>query len=380
MKKISVISTNRADYGLLSGLIKLIKKEKKLQLNFIVTGSHLDKIYGYTINEIVKDKIKPDVKIKILLKARNAQEIIKTMNVYSEKFSKVFKENKPDILLVLGDRYEVFSIVLSAYLNKIPIAHLYGGEVTQGAMDDFFRHSISKASQYHFVAHKDYAKRLIQLGEDKKNIYTVGSLGCENIKNDNLKKLKELEKNLNFRFNKKNILVAFHPETLDKNNGINGLKTLLSSLENLKDTNIIFTGTNPDLENSKINSLIKSFIKKNKYSKIFYSMGRINYLSTLKHVNLLIGNSSSGIIEAPSVNTPSINLGDRQKGRICGSSVINIEFNKKLIKKNIKKILLVNKKNKIINPYFQKNTSQKIISVLKNIKIKNTVKKKFIDI
>ena len=380
MKKISIISTNRADYGLLSGLIKLIKKEKKLQLNFIVTGAHLDKNYGYTINEIINDKIKPDTKIKILMKGRNVQEIIKTMNVYSEKFSKVFKENKPDILLVLGDRYEVFSIVLSAYLSKIPIAHLYGGEVTQGAMDDFFRHSISKASQYHFVAHKDYAKRLIQLGEDKKNIYTVGSLGCENIKNNNLKKIKELEKHLNFRFNKKNILVAFHPETLNKDNGVSGLRILLSSLEKLKDTNIIFTGTNPDIENSKIDYLIKSFIKKNNYSKIFYSMGRINYLSTLKHVNLLIGNSSSGIIEAPSVNTPSINLGDRQKGRICGSSVINIRFNKKLIEKNIKKILLINKKDKIINPYFQKNTSIKIIKVLKNIKLKNTIKKKFIDI
>jgi len=367
MKKIFVVTSNRADYGLMSNLIFLLKKEKTINLKLIVTGSHLEKKYGYTINEILADKINPDHIIKVPLKTIDPIRNIESITNYMKNFSKFFHKQKPDLLILLGDRYEIFSIALSAFINKIPIVHLYGGESTLGVFDNFFRYSISKTAKYHLVSNKLYAKKLASLGESKKNIFTVGSLGCENIKLMDFENSSNLEKKFNFKFLKKNILVSFHPETLSKDYGLKGFNILLASLSKFKDIRIIFTGTNPDIFNQKILKQIKKFNSKNKNSKLIYSMGKRGYLSCVKYCNLLIGNSSSGIIEAPSLNTPSINLGSRQEGRIFAKSVINVKFNKRLIIKQINKILYNKKRKKVINPYYKKNTANEIIRIIKKI-------------
>lgn len=367
MKKIFVVTSNRADYGLMSNLIYLLKKEKTISLKLIVTGSHLEKKYGYTLNEILVDKINPDYIIKVPLKTIDPKKNVESISNYMKSFSKFFQKQKPDLLVLLGDRYEIFSIAVSAFIHKIPIAHLYGGETTLGVFDNFFRHSISKTAKYHLVSNKLYAKKLVSLGESKSNIFTVGSLGCENIKMMNFVNPSNLEKKFKFKFLKKNILVSFHPETLSEDYGIKGFNILLASLSKFKDTRIIFTGTNPDILNQKILKQIKVFNLKNKNSKLVYSMGKKGYLSCLKYCNLLIGNSSSGIIEAPSLNTPSINLGNRQKGRIFAKSVINMKFNKRLIIKQINKILYNKKRKKVINPYYKKNTTNEIIKIIKKI-------------
>lgn len=367
MKKIFIVTSNRADYGLMSNLIYLLKKEKTIIFKLIVTGSHLEKKYGYTINEILADKINPDHIVKIPLKTINPIKNIESITNYMKNFSKFFHKQKPDLLILLGDRYEIFSISVSAFIHKIPIMHLYGGESTFGVFDDFFRYSISKTAKYHLVSNKLYAKKLESLGKNKKNIFTIGSLGCENIKQMNFEHPNKIEKRFNFKFLKKNILVSFHPETLSKDYGLKGLNILLASLSRLKDTMIIFTGTNPDILNQKILKQIKKFVLNNHNSKLIYSMGKKGYLSCLKHCNLLIGNSSSGIIEAPSLNTPSINLGNRQEGRIFAKSVSNIKFNKKLIDKQIDKILYYKKRKKVINPYYKKNTANEIIKIIKKI-------------
>ena len=367
MKKIFVVTSNRADYGLMSNLIHLLKKEKTIIFKLIVTGSHLEKKYGYTINEILADKINPDHIIKIPLKTINPIKNIESITNYMKNFSKFFHIQKPDLLILLGDRYEIFSIAVSAFIHKIPIMHLYGGESTFGVFDDFFRYSISKTAKYHLVSNKLYAKKLENLGENKKNIFTIGSLGCENIQQMDFEHPSKLEKRFDFKFLKKNILVSFHPETLSKDYGLKGFNVLLESLSKFKDTRIIFTGTNPDISNQKILRQIKKFNLKNKNSKLVYSMGKRGYLSCLKYCNLLIGNSSSGIIEAPSLNTPSINLGNRQEGRIFAKSVINMKFNKRLIIKQINKILYNKKKKKVINPYYKKNTANEIIRIINKI-------------
>ncbi len=367
MKKIFIVTSNRADYGLMSNLIQLLKKDKKINFKLIVTGSHLEKKYGNTLNEILADKINPNYIIKIPLQASNPKKNIESITNYMKIFSKFFHKFKPDLLILLGDRYEIFSIAVSAFIHKVPIAHLYGGESTLGAFDDFFRFSISKIAQYHFVSNKLYAKKLLKFIENEKKIFTVGSLGCENIEQMNFETLNNLEKKFKFKFFRKNILVSFHPETLKNDYGLNGFDILLSSLDKFKNVRIIFTGTNPDILNQKILIKIKKFISKNKNSKLIYSMGKKRYLSCLKHCNLLVGNSSSGIIEAPSLNTPSINLGNRQEGRIFAKSVINLKFRKDLIIKSINKILYQKKRKKVINPYYKKNTAKTIIRIIKKL-------------
>lgn len=367
MKKIFVVTSNRADYGLMSNLIYLLKKERSIFFKLIVTGSHLERKYGYTINEILSDKINPDHIIKIPLKTINPIQNIKTITNYMKNFSKFFYKQKPDLLILLGDRYEIFSIAVSAFIHKIPIVHLYGGESTLGVFDDFFRYSITKTAKYHLVSNKLYAKKLESLGVSRKNIFTVGSLGCENIKLMNFEHPSKLEKRFNFKFFKKNILVSFHPETLSIDYGLKSFNILLASLSKFKDTRIIFTGTNPDILNQKILKQIIKFNSRNKNSKLVYSMGKRGYLSCLKHCDLLIGNSSSGIIEAPSLNTPSINLGNRQEGRIFAKSVINMKFDKSLIIKQINKILYNKKGKKVINPYYKKNTASEITKIIKKI-------------
>lgn len=382
-RKICVITSSRAEYGLLYWLMKQFQASNDFKLQLIVTGMHLSQEFGRIYKEIKKE-FKVNKKIEILLSSDTSIGISKSMGLTQISFSEAYEELNPDLILVLGDRYEIFSAAASAMIAKIPIAHIHGGELTQGAFDDSIRHSITKMSHLHFTATKKYKNRVIQLGEDTRKVFNVGGLGVENIKRNKILNKSEFEKSINFKLNLKNILVTFHPVTLENKTSKKQFKELLYVIEKLKDTNIIFTKSNSDTDGKIINKMIDDYVARNTHKSIaFTSLGQSRYMSALKHVDAVVGNSSSGLLEAPSFRIGTVNIGDRQKGRIKAKSVIDCSANKKEIKKAIDKIyskkfqtLLKNVKN----PYSGGNTSKKIVNVLKKISFPLSIKKKFYDI
>lgn len=382
-KKLCVVTGSRAEYDLLKPIIKKISKEKNFKLSVIVTGSHLSKKFGYTYREVLKDNIKIEKKVNILGIKDDEETICKSISKGISKFADILKRKKYNFILVLGDRYEILSFVISAAFFKIPVIHFSGGEISSGSIDDNIRHAITKFSKYHFVSHQIYKKRVIQLGENPKRVFYVGSTSPENIKKEKLLNKNELEKDLNFKFKKKNFLITYHPVTHEKNYGINNFKVLLKVLEKLKHTSIIFTMPNSDIKNNVFYLEIKKFIKKNKNSKYFNSLGRKRYFSCIAHSDLVIGNSSSGIIEVPSFKKPTLNLGIRQNGRIGAKSIINCEsVSKKNILNSLKKIQSVKFKKdlkSIKNPYEKLNTSSQIIKILKKITNEQDINKVFFD-
>ena len=381
--KICVATGGRADYGLLKKLILLIKKDNFFKLQTLVTGSHLEKKYGYTINEIKNDKIRITKKIFLNISSDTPEKISELISIGIKKFAMSIKELKPDLILVLGDRYEIFSLVTAAHVMGIPIAHLHGGETTEAALDEAFRHSITKMSNLHFVANKIYQKRVRQLGENKKNIFLVGGLSVDQIDVKKLYTRSEIEKKLRVKLYKKNFLITYHPETIKRNKNNNDILPLLNSLKKLKNKNLIFTIPNSDTYNHRIYNQIKSFVGKNKNSHLFKSLGHKLYLSIINHSDCVIGNSSSGLSEAPYFKKPTINIGDRQKGRIKVKSIIDTEMNSEKISNALKKIENSDfKKNlkKVISPYGRGGAGKKIIKILKKIDIKNLKGKKFFDL
>ena len=382
MRKICIITGSRAEYGLLHSLLEKIKKDKNTKLQIIATCMHLLPKFGNTYKEIIKDGFKIDYKVKMPIPSSKPESITGATGLGMIGFSKAFLKLKPDLVVVLGDRFEVLSASFAALSKNIPIAHIHGGESTFGAIDEAIRHSITKMSTWHFAASKVYKKRIIQMGENPKRVYLVGSLGVERIKKIKFLSKTILEKKIKFKFEKKNILITFHPETLSNKSKKESFKNLLYALKKVDDTSIIFTLPNADAGGDKIAKMIKAFTKLNKKKYIaFKSMGDKLYLSTMKYSDLVIGNSSSGIIEAPCFNIPTINIGDRQQGRLQAKSIINTKLNKLSISKSLKTAFLKKKKmNNIKNPYEIKNTSKKIFDLLKKTKIKNLIKKKFNDI
>jgi GDP/UDP-N,N'-diacetylbacillosamine 2-epimerase (hydrolysing) len=382
MRKICIITGSRAEYGLLHSLLEKIKKDKNTKLQIIATCMHLLPKFGNTYKEIIKDGFKIDYKVKMPIPSSKPESITGATGLGMIGFSKAFLKLKPDLVVVLGDRFEVLSASFAALSKNIPIAHIHGGESTFGAIDEAIRHSITKMSTWHFAASKVYKKRIIQMGENPKRVYLVGSLGVERIKKIKFLSKTILEKKIKFKFGKKNILITFHPETLSNKSKKESFKNLLYALKKVDDTSIIFTLPNADAGGDKIAKMIKAFTKLNKKKYIaFKSMGDKLYLSTMKYSDLVIGNSSSGIIEAPCFNIPTINIGDRQQGRLQAKSIINTKLNKLSISKSLKTAFLKKKKmNNIKNPYEIKNTSKKIFDILKKTKIKNLIKKKFNDI
>ena len=299
-------------------------------------------------------------------------------------FAPLFDKKKPDLLIVFGDRYEIMSAVIAANFHQIPIAHIGGGDTTLGAIDESIRHTITKMSWFHFVSTVSSKRRVIQLGEDPKRVFITGSLGVDRLKNTKLLSKKLIEKRMKFSFNKNNILISYHPVTLEKNTSSLQFKEILSALSKLKKTKLIFTYPNSDTYGRVIIKMIKKFVSSKKCDAIqFSSMGDLNYLSVLKHVDFIIGNSSSGLIEAPSFKIPTINLGDRQKGRLKAQSVLDSKPTKKSIIKSINKIYSKEfKKNlkKTKNPYESKNASEKIFKIIKNISIPSGIKKTFYNV
>jgi len=381
-KKICVVTGSRAEYGLLFPLIKEILSDKDLVLQLIVTGMHLSKEFGCTYKEIKNDGIKIDCKVDIDLGSDTPEGISNAMGLAMIGFAKAYKKLNPDMVVVLGDRFEIFSAVTSAYVAKIPIAHLHGGEVTEGAIDDAFRHCITKMSYLHFTSAIEYRNRVIQLGESPNRVFNVGAIGLDNIKNLKLLTKSELEKQIGFVFGKKNLLVTYHPVTLENNTSKAQFKNILDALDKLKDTKIIFTKTNADTYGKVINKMIDGYVqKKPSKASVYASLGKLRYLSTLKYVDAVIGNSSSGIIEAPSFKVPTINIGDRQKGRIKADSIIDCSPNKKEISKAISKIYsksVSNKLKHIVNPYGCGQAAKRIKEELKRKIVRGiSLKKEF---
>lgn len=366
-KNIYLITSSRADYGIFKELIISLKKIKKINFNLIITGSHFSKKSGFSFNEIMKDNIKKFKKIKISDKNREPEDIIKVSLQLIKKISVIFKVNKPDYLIVLGDRFEIFLICYVATIFSVKIVHISGGDITRGSDDDKFRFSISKMSNFHFVTNKKSQKELLKININKNFIFNFGNLSLNNIKNFVAAKKKLIENKFKIKFNKKNFLITYHPSSsssLIKN--INDFKILLRVLKKIKNTSFIFTAANLDLGGDQINSLIKDFVQKNENAFFVKSFGRYFYFSTLKYIDCVIGNSSSGLTEVPSFGIRTLNIGDRQEGRLSNKSVINVNATEMNIYKGIKFIS---------NNYFKKkNNLQKNIYEKKDI-LKNYVEK-----
>ena len=381
--KVSVLTSTRADFGLLKNLIFELKKNRKFNVSIIASGTHFIKKYGYTYKEILKSKVKIDKKIIFKNILDNENGISKTFAKCVIESTKVLKSIKPDILIVLGDRYEILASVISANILKIPVAHIHGGELTFGALDDAFRHSITKMSHIHFAANKVYKNRIIQLGEDPKKTFVVGGLGVDSIKKTKLLSKKDLEKKLKIKFYKKNYLVCFHPETSANISPKKQIKEIISALKKLKETGIFFTMPGADIGSSLIEKEIKKFVKINKNSFFYKSLGQVNYFSLLNQVDAIIGNSSSGLLEMPLFKKPTINLGNRQLGRLHSTSVINTLIKKSDIIKSINKISLSNFKKRLkkkISYYGLGGASHIIVKILERIDVNNLFQKKFNDI
>ncbi|WP_103620698.1 UDP-N-acetylglucosamine 2-epimerase [Campylobacter concisus] len=383
MRKICVVTSTRAEYGLLYWLLKEIEADSELSLQLIVTGMHLSPEFGLTYKEIEKE-FKIDKKIEILSSSHTSLDICAEMARVYEKFAPALAELKPDILVLLGDRYEIFGVAGAASIMQIPMAHIHGGETTQGAFDEAFRHSITKMSHIHFAATNEYANRIIQLGEEPGRVFNVGGPGIENIKKLNLLNKDEFEKSIDFRLAKKNILITFHPVTLENSSAREQFGEILKALDELKETNLIFTKANSDTDGDVINKMIDEYVRQNPQKAVaFVSLGQLRYLSAIKFVDIVLGNSSSGLLEVPSFKKATINIGDRQKGRARASSVIDVMPAKEEILAAIKRAYSKEFEQTLkdtINPYDGGNPSKKMVKILKEIKLDGILKKKFYDI
>lgn len=385
MRKVCVITGTRAEYGLLYWTMKAIEADDTLKLQIIATGMHLSPEFGNTYTQIEKDGFHIDKKIEILLSSDTTVGISKSMGLGIISFSEAYNELNPDVILVLGDRFEIFSAVSAAMIARIPVAHCHGGEATEGLIDEPIRHSITKMSQIHFPSTDEYRNRIIQLGEQPNKVYNVGALGIENIKKLKLLDKSAFEDSINFKLDAKYIfLVTFHPVTLENATSENQIDQLLEVFQEMKNIKIIFTKSNADTDGRIINMKIDQFVKTSpNKAVVFQSLGQLRYLSALKFVDVVIGNSSSGLIEVPSFKKATINIGDRQKGRIIADSVINCNPDKLNILKAIQTALspqFQTTLKTIANPYEKENSSVKIIEVLRSIELTNIIKKEFYDI
>ena len=379
-RKICVITGSRAEYGLLRWVMQGIKDHPDLTLQLIVTGMHLSKDFGMTVDEIENDGFAINDKIEILSYTDSSLGISQSMADALLGFAEAFDRLKPDLVLLLGDRFEVFSAATSAHTARIPIAHIHGGESSEGVIDEAFRHAVTKMSQLHFVAAKEYRNRVIQLGENPEKVFLVGGLGIDGINNLKLLDKKILENKLDFEFGTKNLLVTFHPVTLENLTAKNQMKELLLALSELKDTKIIFTMPNSDAESKVISQLIQDFVQRNPNTKSYYSLGQQKYFSTILYVDAVVGNSSSGLLEVPSFKKPTVDIGDRQRGRIKAKSVISCEPKTEDIRRAIKELYSSNFQDtlqEVESPFGKGGASQKILTILESVHLESLLKKEF---
>ncbi len=384
IKNICVITGTRAEYGLLYWLMKEIKADRELNLKVIATGMHLSPEFGMTYKQIEDDGFKIHKKIEMLLSSDTPIGISKSMGLGIIGFAEAFTDIKPDIVIILGDRFEIFSAASAAMVACIPIAHIHGGERSEGAFDEAIRHAITKMSHLHFTATEEYARRIIQLGESPDRVFNVGALGMDNIKKLKLMSKTEFENSIGFKLGRKNLLITFHPVTFEYLTAEKQFRALLNAIDGLKDTKFIFTKPNADSGGRIIAKMIDDYVRNNNNRAIaFTNLGQLRYLSALKFVNACVGNSSSGIIEAPAFKIGTINIGDRQKGRIRANSVIDCAPDRNSILNAIKKLysdeFQANLKNSD-NPYGEGRTAEKIKKIIKEIDCSNILKKSFHDL
>ena len=378
MRKVCVVTGTRAEYGLLSRLMWLIRADHDLTLQIIATNMHLSPEFGLTYKEIEADGFTIDEKVPMPKLADTSNGIVKSMAVELSGIADAYEELRPDLIVILGDRYEMLVAATAALVYKIPIAHIHGGEITEGAFDDAIRHAITKMSHLHFTSTEEYRKRVIQLGEQPDKVFHVGSLGVENIKKTSLMSKDDIEKSLGFNLKPQTVLATYHSVTLSDQIAIDELLTVLSEEKNIR---ILFTMPNSDTGGAYISEKINEFVAKNKERAIaFTSLGVKRYLSAMPHVAAVIGNSSSGIIEAPSFRIPTLNIGNRQKGRVICDSVVSCNNDSASIKKGLNKVLsrqMADIARNIQNPYEKENTAQSICDIIKNHPLGNLIKKSF---
>ena len=380
MKRIGIMTGTRAEYGLLKSLMQEINKDNDMELYLIVSGMHLSPEFGMTYQEIEEDGFEINAKVEMLLSSDSPAGISKSIGLGVIGFADEFQRADLDMLILLGDRYEALSAAISAMVMRIPIAHLHGGELTEGAIDEGIRHSITKMSYLHFTSTEQYRNRVIQLGENPERVFYVGALGVENIKKINLMTKEELERSIHFEIDENTVIVTYHPVTLENNTVEEQFLNLLEVLDRNPKIRMIFTKANADTNGRIVNELIDKYAAQNsERACAFMSLGQKRYLSALKYCRIVIGNSSSGIIEAPSFGKPIINIGDRQKGRICADSVINCGYTQQEIQQAMETALteeFENKASNCRNPYEKENTAANIISVIKDYLLNDKIKLK----
>ncbi len=381
MRKICVVTGSRAEYGLLSGLLQSVEKERNMRLQLVVTGMHLSPEFGLTYKEIEDDGLMIAARVETLLSSDTPVGIAKSMGLGTIGFADAFARLRPDLLVLLGDRYEVFAAAQAALVMRLPVAHIAGGDVTEGAFDDALRHSITKMAHLHFVTNEISRRRVLQLGEDPDRVFNVGHLGLDRL--DALPKMSRaaLEKELPFKFREKNLLITFHPVTLDAQPSGVQFEELTRALEELGiDVGLIFTHSNADTEGRSLIRQLEEFTARHPNAAAFPSLGQRRYLSLMAQADAVVGNSSSGLYEAPSLHKPTVNIGDRQKGRLMAESVICCPPDQEAIKNAILRAFKTDC-SAVINPYGSGGSAAKIIEILRAApNFKALLKKKFHDI
>ena len=383
MKKICVVTGTRAEYGLLRWVMEGIIQSPVLELQLIATGMHLSPEFGLTINVIEDDGFHLDRKVEMLLSSDTAVGITKSMGLGIIGFADALEELKPDLMLVLGDRYEIFCAASAAMIARIPIAHLHGGETTQGAFDEAIRHSITKMSHLHFVAAEEYRERVIQLGEEPERVFNVGGLGIDSILRLPLLTREELETALDFKFHRRNLLITFHPVTLEQNTSAKQMDELLAALSELGNTGLIFTMPNSDTGGRVLFRQIEDFCHWHSNAKAYTSLGQLRYLSCIQHFDGVVGNSSSGLTEVPSFKKGTINIGDRQLGRLRATSVINCEPDRQAITAALSHLFSDEFQHQLPatkSPYGSGGASVAVVRILEHQPLDNLLKKRFYDL
>lgn len=382
MRKICVVTGSRAEYGILRGLMKAIQNDPDLILQVIATNQHLSKLQGETYQEIERDGFTIDNKVYMADDSApdNANTTAKAISRGVSGFADAFDVLQPDLLLILGDRYEMLAVASTALIYKIPIAHLHGGEITEGAFDDAIRHAITKMSHLHFTSTEAYRQRVIQLGEQPDRVFNVGALGVENVMKTDFMTKEELEQSLNFQLSDRCFLCTYHPVTLSNMSSETQVMNLLQVLDGYKDYHIIFTYSNSDTNSQIIIQRIQEYVDQNRGRCLFIpSLGQRRYFSALKYMTAVLGNSSSGIIEVPSFGIPTLDIGDRQKGRIAADSVIHCGYSTEEIKDGLAEVVAYQSKP-IENPYYKEKTCDAILKVIKTFPLERIIQKHFYDI
>ncbi|HIY35240.1 MAG TPA: UDP-N-acetylglucosamine 2-epimerase (hydrolyzing) [Candidatus Paraprevotella stercorigallinarum] len=384
MRKICVVTGSRAEYGLLSGLMHAIQEDKDLQLQVIATNMHLSPEFGLTYREIEKDGFRIDKKVQMLLSSDTPNATTKSVGLATIGFADAYEDLQPDLIVVLGDRFEILAAVSAALFFKIPVAHLHGGEITEGAYDDSIRHAITKMSHLHFTSTEAYRQRVIQLGEQPDRVFYVGAIGVENIKRVPLMSQAELEDSIRFKLGEKSLLVTYHPVTLENHTAADQCQNLLEALDEFPEYKVIFTLPNSDTDGRVIIRLINEYVSlHSERCMAIPSLGLQRYLSALKCVSAVVGNSSSGIIEVPSFGIPTLDIGNRQKGRIAAESVVHCGNDSRSIIAGMQQVLsdVFRKQVKhVLNPYEKRDTTKNIYKIISTYPLENLRQKKFYDV